>query len=102
MFLLAYDLRHSLVTVIGEGFSGVFQESGFLRRFGRGHRGREINQPFGIGRKPAHDLQRGYGILLADRDVVVQAGRNDPLAQDILHVEQIVVLLLGTQRRSRC
>ena len=87
VFLFADDARHALVPVIRERLSRMLQQSGFLRRLGRGHRRRQINQPLRICGKPTHHFQRRYRILLADSDVVVQTGRDDPLAQNIVHIE---------------
>ena len=58
------------------------------------HRRRQVDQPLRVGGEPAHHLQRRGGVLLADRDVAVQPRRDDPLAEHVLDVEQVVVRLL--------
>ena len=58
------------------------------------HRGRQIDEPFWIYCKSAHHLQGCDRILFSNRDVAVQPRVNDPLADDILDVEQVIQLLM--------
>ena len=53
---------------------------------------------FGFSRKSAHHLQGRDRVLFSNRDVAVQPRVNDPLADDILDVEQVIELLLRSQR----
>ena len=104
MFLFADHLAHPGVAIVGKGFGGMFEQTGLLGRLRWRHRWRQVDQPFGIGGKAAHDLQRRRAILLADGDRVVQPSADDALAQQVAEVKQIIMLLLGAQgglRRRR-
>ena len=97
VLFFADDLRRTLAAVIGERLGGMFEQAWHGRRLAGRHRGRQIDQPFRVGGKAAHDLQRGRGVRLADRDVASQAGADDPLAEHVLCVEHFVVNLLERQ-----
>ena len=55
-----------------------------------GRRTYPIDQPLGVGRKPAHHLQGRHSILFSSGDVRAEAGRDDPLAEHVLGIEQII------------
>ena len=100
MLLLADDPRRTLVAVVGERLGRVLQEPRLAGRLARRHRRGQIDQPAGVGGEPAHDLQGRRGVLLPDGDAAAQTGRDDPLAQHVLGVEQLVVRLLRREGRS--
>ena len=98
MFLLANHLVHALVQVVSKGFFRMFEQSVTFTGLTWGHRGRQIDEPLWIYCKSAHHLQGCDRILFSNRDVAVQPRVNDPLADDILDVEQVIQLLLCSQR----
>jgi len=61
--------------------------------------GGQINEPFWIGGESAHHFQGGDGVLLSNRDGSVEVRVDDPLADHIFDIEQIIQLLLGRQCR---
>ncbi len=63
------------------------------------HRRRQIDQPLGIHRESAHDLERRRRVFLADRHRRAQTGCDMPLAEHVIHIEHVVHLLLDSQRR---
>ena len=76
----------------------MFEQSVTFTGLTWGHRGRQIDEPLWIYCKSAHHLQGCDRILFSNRDVAVQPRVNDPLADDILDVEQVIQLLLCSQR----
>ena len=100
VLLLADHLRGTLGAVVGERLGRVFEQPRLAARLARGHGGRQVDQPLGVGGEPAHHLQGGGGVGLPDRHVPPQPGGDDPLAQHVLGVEQVVVGLLGGQLRG--
>ena len=94
VLLLADDLRGALAAVVGERLGGMFQQARFAARLARRHGGRQVDQPLRVGGETAHHFQRRRGMGLPNRDVSPQPGRDDPLAQHVLGVENLVVGLL--------
>ncbi len=99
VLLFAHDLRHTARTIVRKRLGRVFEKAVLVARFARRHRGRQIDEPFWIGGEAAHYLQGRHGVFLADRHAGAQPGRDDPLAEHVLGVQQIVVNLLARQRR---
>ena len=100
VLLLADHPRHTLAAVVGERLGRVLEQPGLAAGLAGRHGGRQVDQPPRVGGEPAHHLQGRRGVLLADRDVAAQPGRDDPLAQHVLGVEHLVVGLLRRQRRG--
>ena len=100
VLLLADDLRDTLAAVVGERLGGMLQQARLAAGLAGRHGGRQVDQPLRVGGEPAHHLQGRRGVLLADRDVAPQPGRDDPLAEHVLGVEHLVVGLLGRERRG--
>ena len=101
MLFFANHPRNALTPKIRECFRGIFEQVHALRRSGRRHGRRQIDEPFRICREPAHHFQRRQSVLLANRHVVVQPGRYDPFSNHVLEIEQIIVLLLRSKLRLR-
>ncbi|RFC52732.1 MAG: hypothetical protein DVB22_000315 [Verrucomicrobia bacterium] len=95
VFFLTDHAGDALVAVVGEGFRRVFQQAVAAAGGARRHGGREVDEPFRIGGEAAHDFEGGGGVFLADGDIAVPFRANDPLADDVLDIEHVVVLLLG-------
>src|SRR6266496_1025351 len=87
-------------SIVGKGLGRMLQQAWFAGCLGGRHGWRQIDQPFWIGGKATHDLQRCDGVFFAYRDVLLQASRNVTLAGDIFHVQNIVVLLLCSKGGS--
>ncbi len=66
--------------------------------FAGGHGGRQIDQPARVDGESAHHFQRGRCVFLTNRDGAAQAGCDDPLAEHIIGVEQVIAGLLGGER----
>lgn len=101
VLLLAHYCRDAFLAVVAECFRRVLQQLWVLARRRRRDRGRQVDEPFRIDGKPADDLKCGDRVLLAHGHVPRQPGGDDPLAEDIIDVEQLVLALLGGQRRGR-
>jgi len=80
--------------VIREGFLWVFEKTIALGGSTWGHCRRQIDQPLGVGREPAHYFERRSRILLAYGDAPLKPRLDDPLTKHILNIEKIVLLLL--------
>jgi hypothetical protein len=65
----------------------MLEQIGTLGGRGRRHRRRQVDEPPRIGGEAAHDLERRGGVLLADRHGAGQARLDDPLAGDVVDVE---------------
>ena len=100
VLLFADDLRRTLAAEVGERLGGMFQQARLAARLARRHRGRQVDQPLRVGGEPAHHFQRRRGVLLPNRDVAPQPGRDDPLAEDVVGIEHVVVGLLGRELGS--
>src|SRR5579872_691712 len=68
VLLFANDLVHAFVQVVSESVLRVFEQAIALTGLARRHRGWQINEPFWIGGKSAHNLQRGDRVLFANCD----------------------------------
>jgi hypothetical protein len=80
---------------VGEGFSRVLQETCFIRCAGGRHGRRQVDQPLRVREKAVHYFQRSDGVLFADGDIVMKTSADDPLAKDILHIQEIILHVLG-------
>ena len=67
---------------------GMLQEVRPAGRRGRRHRRRQVDDPPRVHREAAHHLQRSCRVLLADRHRARQPRLDDPLAGDVVDVEQ--------------
>ena len=88
VLLLADHARHAGAAVLGERVLGMLEQVGPRRGRGRRHRRRQVDEPARVGREAAHDLQRGGRVLRLDRDGAGEPRAHDPLAGDIVDVEQ--------------
>ncbi len=102
MLLFANYACNSFPLEVRKGFCGMFQQSRSARRLRRRHRGRQVNQPFRVGRKPAHHLQSSQGILFSDRYVVMEACRDNPFPNHVVDVQEVIMELLGCQLGCLC
>ena len=88
-----------LAAVVSEDFGRMLEQAGGVAGLAGRHGRRQIDQPLRVDGESAHDFERGRRVFFADRDLAAQAGRDDPLAEYIFGVEQVVTGLLGRQRR---
>src|SRR2546422_6428829 len=63
MFLLTDDAGHPFVTIVGKGLGRMLQQAWLAGCLGGRHGWRQIDQPFWIGGKATHDLQRCDGVF---------------------------------------
>ena len=98
MLFFTNHARHALPTKICKRFCRVLQQPRPFCRFSWRHRGRQIDQPLGICRKPAHHFQRGQRVFLPHGHVVMQPRRDNSLSDHVINVEQIVLHLLRSER----
>ena len=101
MLLLTDHRRDAVGTEPGERLLGVLEHVRPLRRRGRRHRGRQVDQPARVDGEAAHDLERRRGVLLAHGDGAGEPRLDDALAGDVLDVEQEggPLLFLGREER---
>src|SRR3989442_1073262 len=97
VFLFAHNTRHTFMAIVGKSLGRMLQQAGLPGCLRWRHRWRQIDEPFGIDGKATHDLQRGDGIFFANGEVLLQTGRNDTLAGDIFHNQDIILLLLRSK-----
>ena len=100
MLLFADDLLDFLRGKVGKRLLGPLKIAFGSRGLDRRHGWWQVDQPLRIGGKPTHDLERGGRVFFLDDDGAAVAGYNVAAAGDLLEIENIVVLLLGTERRS--
>src|SRR5688572_5580174 len=98
MLFFADDLWNALAAEIVERLGGMFQQPRQRGRTAGRHSWRQVDQPFRIGGESAHHLQRSGGILLSDRDGVVQSCRDDSFSENVFGVKNVVLKLLSRQR----
>src|SRR2546429_7353252 len=97
VLLFAYDLGYTRVPEVPERLGGMFEQTRLLRRLRRRHRGRQVDQPLGVGGEAAEHLECRDPVLLTDRDRVVQPSRDQSLTGDVGDVQQVVMDLLRGQ-----
>ncbi len=114
VLLLAHHLAHPVRPVGGERLGRMLQEAfliggstgGFATGPGPGgragrHRRRQVRQQPGVDREAAHDLQRGRGVLLPDREPAHVAGFDDAPSGHIAQVQRTAVRTPGRCRGQR-
>lgn len=107
VLLLADELGDAVAAVGREGLGGVFEEVRAVGGGRGGHGRRQVDQPAGVDGEPTHHLERGGGVLGPDRDLRLQPGVDDALAEHIGGVEELGRPVgvgsgqLGDQRSSR-
>ena len=99
VLLLADHVRDAGAPVLRERLLGMLQEIRPARGRRRRHRRRQVDEPARIDREPAHDLQRGRGVLLADRDRPREPRPDDALAGDVVDVQHDRRPVLVRERR---
>ena len=98
VFLFADDPGDTVGAVVGKRLGRIFEEPLLLARFAGRHRGGQVDEPLRVGRKAAHRFQGGHRVLFSDRDLGAEPRGDDPLAQHVLGIEQIVVEVLAGHR----
>src|SRR4051812_45617177 len=60
----------------------------------------QVDEPLRVGSEATHHLQSRRGVGLPNRDAASEPGRDDPLTQHIVGVENVVEGLLRRELRS--
>ena len=89
MLFLADNLAHARLAEVRERLIWMLQEVVTLAGGSRCHRRRQVDEPPGIDREPAHDLQGGTRTLRVDRDATRQLGLDVVLARDVAELQQL-------------
>ena len=98
-------LAHHLVDAVGpegvERLVRVLEQVRAGRGGDRAHGRRQVEQPARVDREPAHHLQRGGRVLLADPDPPLVARLDDPASGDVGDVEDVGLAVSGRRRLAR-
>src|SRR5690349_13015739 len=89
VLLLANDSLDVFFAEIAECFCRMFEEVRLFACFRRRHRWRQIDEPFWVCRKAAHDLQRSNRVLFSNCQLAVKTSLDDALSNYVINIQQV-------------
>ena len=101
VLLLAQHVRHAVRAVGRERLLGVLEQVLPGRGRDRAHGRRQVQQPAGIEGEPAHHLQRGRGVALAEPHPRQVTGLDDPGPGHVADVQHVRFAAGGAGARRR-